>query len=91
MTKTLTITQTRAFQMFALEYLRLETEQRETVINELSAYALKYAAMLKGSNGCGEFESSIMSPSFDRYITDCYLYELEEIIREFIIRIHWLR
>ena len=81
-----TTTETRAFRIFALDYLRLEREQRETVINELTAYAQKYAAMLKDGTSLGDFEGSIMSVNFDRYISDCYIDDIAEIIREFIIR-----
>ena len=79
-------TETRAFKMFALDYLRLDQAQRETVINELTAYSLKYAAMLKDGTSLGDFEGSIMSVNFDRYISDCYIDDIAEIIREFIIR-----
>lgn len=79
-------TETRAFQMFILDYLRLDMEKRETVIDELTEYAEAYAVMLKGGKGCGDFRSEIMSISFDRYISDCYLEDIAEIIREFMIR-----
>ena len=81
-----TTTETRAFKMFVGDFLRLEQEEREIVINELIAYSYKYAAMLKGGKGLGDFEGSIMSINFDRYISDCYIDDLAEIIREFIIR-----
>jgi hypothetical protein len=79
-------TETRTFQMFALEYLRLDREQRETVIDELTEYAEAYSVMINGGKGCGEFRSEIMSISFDRYISDCYLEDIAEIIRDFMIR-----
>ena len=82
-----TTTETRAFKMFALDYLRLERKQREIVVNELTTYAQKYAAMLKDGTSLGDFESSIMSVNFDRYITnDCYIDDIADVIREFMIR-----
>lgn len=84
---TSTLTKTTTFQMFALEFARLEQEQKESVINELIAYSYKYSAMLKGGDLAGDFVGSIMSDSFDDYITSLYIDELGEVIKQFIIKV----
>ena len=80
-----TTTETKAFKMFALDFLRLEREQKEIVINELITYHGKYEKLIKDGSFLGDFESSIMSVSFDMWVTNALsLEELAEVIKEFI-------
>jgi hypothetical protein len=79
-------TETNQFKMFAGDFARLESTEKELVINELIAYSLKYSAMLKGGALAGDFDGSIMSINFDRYISGLYIEELGEVIKQFIIK-----